>query len=163
MAGKVRARLRELGITLPDPVAPLADYVPFVRSGSLLFVSGQLPLGPEGLITGRLTAADNCEGEPPAGSMMARAIEAARLAAVNLLAHASVAAGDPDNIRRVVKLTGYVAAEPGFTRHPEVVNGASKLMGEVFGAEGRHARAAVGVPSLPRGAIVEIEGIFEVA
>ena len=73
MAGKVRARLRELGITLPDPVAPLADYVPFVRSGSLVFVSGQLPLGPEGLITGRLTAADNCEGEPPAGSMMARA------------------------------------------------------------------------------------------
>ncbi len=163
MAGRIEARLAEMGIELPEPVAPLADYVPFVRTGNLLFVSGQLPIGGDGLAAGQLTAADHAaDGVPAPGSKLALAAEAAALCAVNLLAQAKAATGDLDRVRRVVKLTGFVNCDATFTQHPQVINGASSLMGRVFGEVGRHSRAAVGSSSLPRGAIVEVEGVFEI-
>jgi enamine deaminase RidA (YjgF/YER057c/UK114 family) len=164
MAGRIEARLAEMGIELPEPVAPLAQYVPFVRTGNLLFVSGQLPTGADGrLVTGQLTAADHAEdGAPAPGSKLARAAEAAALCAVNLMAQAKAATGDLDRVARVVKLTGFVNCDGSFTQHPQVINGASSLIGGVFGAAGRHSRAAVGSSSLPLGAIVEIEGVFEI-
>lgn len=150
----VDARLAELGITLPTPAAPAANYVPFVRSGDLLFVSGQLPMGPQGLAaTGRLGAETDVEA--------GRA--AARLCAINLIAQVKAAIGDLETLVRVVKLTGFVASTADFGDHPKVVNGASDLMVEVFGDRGRHSRSAVGVAALPFGATVEVEGIFEIA
>mgnify|MGYP001767172102 FL=1 len=150
----VDARLAELGITLPTPATPAANYVPFVRSGDLLFVSGQLPMGPQGLAaTGRLGA----EADIEAGRA------AARLCAVNLIAQVKAAIGDLEKLVRVVKLTGFVASTADFGDHPKVVNGASDLMVEVFGDRGRHSRSAVGVAALPFGATVEVEGIFEIA
>ncbi len=163
MAGRIEARLEELGIVLPAPVAPLADYVPCVQAGNMLYVSGQLPLGGDRVTTGHLTGADHVEGDPPPGSKLAEAIEAARLCAVNMLAQVQAATGDLDRVRRVVKLTGFVNCDGTFTQQPQVVNGASALMGAVFGEAGRHARAAVGAGGLPRGAVVEVEGIFEIA
>ena len=163
MAGRIEARLAEMGIELPEPKAPLAKYVPYVQSGNLLFVSGQLPMGKDGLVTGQLTAADHAEGAAPApGSKLAAAADAAALAAVNLIAQAKAATGDLDRVTRVVKLTGFVSSDGNFAQHHLVINGASALLGEVFGDAGRHARAAVGSSSLPMGVIVEIEGIFEV-
>ncbi len=163
MAGRIEARLAEMGIELPEPVAPLADYVPFVRTGNLLFVSGQLPIGGDGLVTGQLTAADHAaDGVPAPGSKLALAAEAAALCAVNLMAQAKAATGDLDRVRRVVKLTGFVNCDGSFTQQPQVINGASSLLGGVFGEAGRHSRAAVGSSSLPGGAIVEIEGVFEI-
>ena len=163
MAGEIEARLEELGIVVPAPSGPLADYVPFVQTGNTLYVSGQLPLIGERVITGQLTEADHVEGTPPPESQLAEAVEAARICAVNMLAHVKAATGDLDRVRRVVKLTGYVNCDGSFIQQPQVVNGASALMGAVFGDAGRHARAAVGVSSLPRGAVVEVEGIFEIA
>ncbi len=163
MAGRIEARLAEMGIELPEPVAPLAQYVPFVRTGNLLFVSGQLPMGKDGLVTGQLTAADHAEdGVPMPGSKLALAAEAAALCAVNLLAQAKAATGDLDRVRRVVKLTGFVNCDGSFAQQHLVINGASSLLGGVFGEAGRHSRAAVGSSSLPGGAIVEIEGVFEI-
>ncbi len=164
MAGRIEARLAEMGIELPEPVAPLAKYVPFVRTGNLVFVSGQLPTGADGLVTGQLTAADHAADSVPApGSKLALAADAAARCAVNLLAQAKAATGDLDRVARVVKLTGFVNCDGGFTQQPQVINGASSLMGRVFGEAGRHSRAAVGSSSLPLGAIVEVEGIFEIA
>ena len=163
MAGRIETKLAELGLTLPEPVAPLAAYVPFVQTGNLVFVSGQLPIGPEGLVTGHLTASDHADGAPVPGSMLARAQEAAKLCGLNLLAHARSAAGDLDRVQRVVKLTGFVSCDAGFMQQPQVINGASELMGAVFGEAGQHSRAAVGSSALPLGAIVEVEGVFEVA
>jgi enamine deaminase RidA (YjgF/YER057c/UK114 family) len=154
MAGHVEARLQELGITLPQPPAPVASYAPFVRSGNLVFISGQVTLGPNGLeyvgsVGGEVTPEDAKAG--------------ARLCAINLLAQLkSAVGGDLDRVVRCVKVTGFVNAVPGFTGHPEVVNGASDLFVEVFGDKGRHARAAVGAGSLPRNVAVEVEAIFEV-
>lgn len=163
MEGRIEARLAELGIRLPRPVAPLAEYVPHVRTGNLLFVSGQLPLGEEGIVTGLLTAADHApDGAPAPGSRLALAVDAARLAAINMLAQVKAATGDLDRVTRVVKLTGFVNCDGSFAQHPVVINGASILMAEVFGESGRHSRSAVGCASLPRGAIVEVEGVFEV-
>jgi len=163
MAGRIEARLAEMGIDLPEPVAPLADYVPFVRTGNLLFVSGQLPAGADGLVTGRLTAADHAEdGVPAPGSKLALAAEAAALSAINLIVQAKAATGDLDRITRVVKLTGFVNCDATFTQQHLVINGASSLLGEVFGEAGRHSRSAVGSSSLPMGVIVEIEGVFEI-
>lgn len=162
MAGRIEARLEELGILLPAPAAPLADYVPFVQVGNMLYVSGQLPLGGDRVITGQLVAADHVDGEPAPGTRMAEAVEAARICAVNLISQAKAATGDLDRVRRVVKLTGYVNCDGSFEQQPQVINGASALMGRVFAEAGRHARAAVGSAGLPRGAMVEIEGIFEV-
>lgn len=161
--GQVEKTLSELGIELPTPTAPVADYVPFVRSGNLVFISGQMPIGPEGCVTGQLSAADHSSDSTPApDSKLGLAIGAATLAAVNVLAQLKVAIGDLDRVTRVVKLTGFVNADGTFTQHPQVINGASSLMIGAFGEAGRHARAAVGCSSLPLGAICEVEGIFEV-
>ena len=163
MAGRIEARLAEMGIDLPEPVVPLAQYVPFVRTGNLLFVSGQLPTGADGLVTGRLTAADHTEdGVPALGSKLALAAEAAAFSAINLIVQAKAATGDLDRVARVVKLTGFVNCDGSFTQQHLVINGASSLLGEVFGEAGRHSRSAVGAPGLPLGVIVEIEGIFEI-
>jgi enamine deaminase RidA (YjgF/YER057c/UK114 family) len=150
----VETRLDELGITLPDAPVPAANYVPYVVSGHLLFISGQIAQGPDGLIRGKLGADLDAE----AGAAAARAC------ALSLIAQARAALdGDLDRIARVVKLTGFVNAAPDFTDHPKVINGASDLFVAVFGDKGRHARAAVGAPSLPLGVAVEVEGIFEIA
>ena len=150
MSGRIAARLKSLGIELAAVPAPVANYVPFVRSGPWVFVSGQLPPARFAGIVGKDLGLDEAR-------------QAARAAAVNVLAVLSAAIGDLDKVARVVKLTGFVNAAPGFVQHPEVVNGASDLFVEVFGEAGRHARAAVGASSLPRNAAVEIDAVFEVA
>lgn len=161
--GQVEKTLAELGIELPTPATPVADYVPYVRTGNLVFISGQMPIGPEGCVTGRLSAEDHSsDATPPPDSKLGLAIGAATLAAVNVLAQLKVAIGDLDRVTRVVKLTGFVSADGTFTQHPQVINGASSLMIGAFGEAGRHARAAIGCSSLPLGAICEVEGIFEV-
>lgn len=148
----IEKKLAELGIALPSAPAPAANYVPYVQSGNLLFVSGQISAGPGGLIKGRL--GDDMAAEAGA--------EAARACGLALLAQANAALGSLDRVTRVVKLTGFVASTPEFTDQPEVINGCSDLMVEVFGDVGRHARAAVSAAALPRGVAVEIEAIFEV-
>ncbi|MEP4377496.1 MAG: RidA family protein [Alphaproteobacteria bacterium] len=155
MSGTIDARLAELGIELPPANAPAGNYVPYVQTGNLLFVSGQIPVvdGKPGFI-GRLGAEFDVE----------EGAAAARVCALALIAQAKDAlGGDLDRISRVVKLTGFVAATPDFTGQPTVVNGASDLFAEVFGDAGRHARAAVGMASLPAGVAVEVEAIFEIA
>ncbi|PZO66738.1 MAG: hypothetical protein DI498_05645 [Paracoccus denitrificans] len=149
----IEARLTELGITLPSAPAPAANYVPYVQSGNLLFVSGQISSGPDGLITGKL--GDNVD--------LATGQLAARSCGLSLIAQAQAAVGSLDRIKRVVKLTGFVNSTPDFTDQPKVVNGCSDLFVEVFGDAGRHARAAVSAGSLPLGVAVEIEAIFEIA
>ncbi len=149
----VEDRLREMGLSLPEAAAPVAAYVPFVRAGNLLHVSGQLPRDAKGVIQGTLGQDLNAE----AGA------RAARACALALLAHVKVACGgDWDRLVRVVKLTGFVASDPGFFDQPKVINGASELMAAVLGERGQHARSAVGVASLPLGAAVEVEGVFEI-
>jgi enamine deaminase RidA (YjgF/YER057c/UK114 family) len=164
MTGRIAGRLAEMGIDLPEPKAPLAQYVPFVQTGNLLFVSGQLPMGPDGMVTGKLTGSDHAiDGVPVPDSKLAKAAQAAGFAAVNLLVQAKAATGDLDRITRVVKLTGFVNCDGSFSQQHLVINGASTLLGEVFGDAGKHARSAVGCSSLPLEVIVEIEGIFEIA
>lgn len=153
--GTVDQRLSALGLTLPTAAAPIANYVPAVRTGNLLFISGQLPLKDSVLAL---------EGKVGDTVSVDQAIEAARLCALNIIAQAKTAlGGDLDKVTRVVKLTGFVACTSAFAQHPQVVNGASDLMVQVFGDAGRHSRAAVGAPSLPRNAPVEVEAILEVA
>ena len=154
--GRIDARLNDLGIILPTVPPPVANYVPWVRTGSLIFVSGQITIRPD----------KNVEYVGAVGKELSleEGQKAARLAAINVLAALKAALhGDLDQVKRVVKITGFVNAAPGFAQHPEVVNGASDFFVEVFGDAGRHARAAVGAGSLPRGVAVEVEGIFEVA
>ena len=147
-------RLSELGITLPEPVAPVANYVPWVRSGHQVFVSGQISMGPAGLVTGRLGADMDIE----AGQA------AAKLCAINLIAQfKSACDGNLTRVLRVVKLGGFVNAHPDFHDIPKVINGASDLMVEVFGDAGRHARSAVGVAVLPLNAAVEVDAVIEIA
>ncbi|MGB0496941.1 MAG: RidA family protein [Rubricella sp.] len=153
MAGTIDARLADLGLTLPDAPAPAANYVPFVQSGNLVFISGQVASGPDGLMTGQLGA----------GTTIEEGQAAARGCALALIAQLKAACGgDLDRVVRVVKLTGFVNATADFGDHPKVVNGASDLMVAVFGDKGRHARAAVGSSSLPFGVAVEVEGVFEI-
>jgi enamine deaminase RidA (YjgF/YER057c/UK114 family) len=155
MAGTVDARLKSLGLSLPAAPVPVANYVPWVRSGSLVFVSGQIPV-----VDGKVT----CTGKAGAEVGVVAATAAARVCALNLIAQVRAACdGDLDRVQRVVKLTGFVACVPDFSDQPSVINGASDVMVEVFGDAGRHARAAVGAPALPRNATVEVEAIFEVA
>jgi enamine deaminase RidA (YjgF/YER057c/UK114 family) len=154
MPGTVEARLSELGITLPEAAAPAANYVPYVVTGTLVFVSGQLPME-EGRIKYKGRLGDDLSLE--------EGQQAARLCGLNLIAQVRAACGDLDHVRRVVRLGGFVASSPAFTDHPKVVNGASDLMVEVFAEAGRHSRAAVGVAALPLGAAVEVDGIFEIA
>ena len=145
-------RLAELGITLPKPMAAVANYVPYVITGTHLYVSGQVSAGSEGLVKGRL-------GET---MTLSEGQEAARLCAINLLTQCKAALGNLDRVKRVVKLGGFVNAHPDFIDIPQVINGCSDLMVEVFGDAGRHARSAVASPVLPLGVAVEIDGVFEV-
>ena len=149
----IEATLAEKGITLPDAPAPAANYVPFVKSANLIFVSGQISADENGLIKGKL--GDGMSVEDGAA--------AARRCGLSLIAQLKAAIGDLDGVKRVVKLTGFVNSTSDFTDQPKVINGCSDLMVEVFGDAGRHARAAVSAPSLPLGVAVEIEAIFEVA
>lgn len=154
MASTIQRKLAELGLTLPTPPNPAANYVPAVRSGNQLFIAGQVPLQdgkPQFL--GKVGAALSIE----------QGQQAARLCAINVLAQVAKALdGDLDRVVRVVRVAGFVNAVPEFTEHPLVVNGASDLFVAVFGDAGRHARTAVGAGSLPRGVAVEVEAVFEV-
>jgi enamine deaminase RidA (YjgF/YER057c/UK114 family) len=155
MTGKIESRLKDLGITLPTPPAPVASYVPYVISGNLVFISGQVTAAPDGLkyvgTVGKEISVEDGKA-------------AARLCAVNLIAQVKAAAGgDLDRVKRCVKVTVFVNAIPGFAQHPEVANGASDLFVEVFGDAGKHARAAVGAGSLPRNVATEVEAVFELA
>ena len=150
----IDARLKELGITLITPPAPLANYVPFAVVGDLVYTSGQVSRDANGPITGKLGAGMDAE----AGA------KAARTCAIQLIAQLREACGgDLERLVRVVKLTGFVNSAPDFTDQPKVVNGASDLMVEVFGDKGKHARSAVGVAALPLGVAVEVEGVFQIA
>ena len=149
----ITSRLAEMGVTLPDAPAPAANYVPYVQVGDILYVSGQISSGPDGLITGKL--GDNMEVDAGAA--------AAKACAVSLLAQVQAACGgDTERLVRVVKLGGFVNSTPDFTDQPKVINGASDFLAEALGDRGQHARAAVSAPSLPFGVAVEIEGIFQI-
>lgn len=153
MAGAIDARLQDLGIDLPTAAAPAANYVPFVRTGDQVFISGQVPLKDGEFVY---------QGQLGEGVSLEDGQACARLCAINLIAQMRAALdGDLDRVRRVVKLVGFVNSAKGFGDQPKVVNGASDLMVEVFGEKGRHARSAVGVAGLPFGVAVEIEAVIE--
>ncbi len=154
MSNDIESRLAALGITLPEVSAPVANYVPFVIVGPLVFISGQITMW-EGEL--------KFLGKVGADLTLEQGQDAARLCAINLLAQAKAAADGLEHIKRCVKLTGFVNADSGFTDHPKVINGASDLMVDVLGDNGRHARAAVGVNSLPLGVAVEVDGVFEIS
>ena len=150
----VEERLAALGISLPQPVAPVANYVPFVRSGSLVHISGQISIDAEGGIKGVVGEDVDLE----------RGVAAAQLCGVNLIAQMKAACdGDLLRVKRVVKLNGFVQAGPAFFDIPKVVNGCSNLMVEAFGEAGRHARSAVGVYRLPLNFAVEVDAVVEIA
>jgi enamine deaminase RidA (YjgF/YER057c/UK114 family) len=153
--GRVSSRLSELGITLPEPSVPRANYVPWVRTGNQVWIAGQVPFERGELrYIGKLGRDFTVE----------EGAACARLVVLNVLAHLARACdGDLDKVVRVVKLNGFVNGVPEFGDQPKVMNGASDLLGEIFGEQGRHARAAVGVASLPFGVAVEIDGVFEVS
>ena len=154
MAGRIDARLTELGITLPEGSVPQANYVPYTISGNLVFISGQVPKLGDELITGKLGADVDIETGQ----------RAARACALNLITHLrSACGGDLDRVTRCLKLGGFVQGTPDFTNAPTVVNGASDLMVDVFGDAGRHARFAVAVACLPLDSAVEVDGVFEIA
>jgi enamine deaminase RidA (YjgF/YER057c/UK114 family) len=153
MTGTIEARLKTLGITLPAAPNPVANYVPFVISGNLLFVSGQISKAADGTIAAGSLGRD---------VTLEAGQAAARLCALNILAQAKAALGDLDRIAQVLRLTGFVNATPEFTDHPKIVNGASDLMVEVLGDKGRHARAAVGVSGLPMNSAVEVDAILAI-
>ncbi len=150
---RIEARLQELGITLPSPPAPVANYVRYVQVGHLLYLSGH---GPE------RTGAPGSTGKVPTQVSVENAYQAARSTGLNLLASTKEALGDLDRVKRVVKVLGMVNSAEGFGDQPAVINGFSDLMVEVFGEAGRHARSAVGMAGLPMGIPVEIEMILEV-
>ncbi|UAL08961.1 RidA family protein [Caulobacter segnis] len=151
---KVEERLKAIGVELPQPVAPVANYVPFVRSGNLVHISGQISLDASGGVKGTVGVDVDLE----------TAQAAARLCGINLLAQMKAACdGDLDRVVRVVKLGGFVQAGPDFIDIPKVVNGCSDLMVEALGDAGRHARSAVGVYKLPLGFAVEVDAVVEIA
>lgn len=150
---RIDDRLAELGITLPDPVAPVANYVPYVKSGNLVFISGQVSIGADGLITGKVGEDLSIED----------GVNAAKTCGISLIAQLKNACdGDLNRVVRVIKLGGFVNCRENFTDQPKIVNGTSDLMVDVFGDAGRHARAAVGAPALPLNAAVEVDGVFEI-
>ena len=149
----VEAKLQELGIVLPPPPKPVANYVPSVMTGNLLFLSGHGPVK-----DGKLAYV----GKVGSQLTIEQGYEAARLTALNCLASAQAALGTLNRVRRVVKVTGFVNSAPGFTNQPQVINGTSDLLGELFGEAGRHARSAVGMAELPFGIAVEVEMVLEV-
>lgn len=150
----VDARLAAIGVTVPAAAAPAANYVPFMRSGALLFTAGQLPLKDGKLIATGLLGRD---------LTTAQGQEAARMCAINLIAQAKAALGDLEKVAAIIKITVFVASTPDFTEQHLVANGASDLLAAAFAERGKHARSAVGTAALPLGAAVEIEAIFEVA
>src|SRR5471032_402612 len=154
MPGRVELKLAELGIRLPTPMPPIANYVPYVVTGNLVVVSGQVPaIDGKIAITGKVTW----------GVSVDQAKEAARLCFINVLVHLKAACGgDLDRVKRVVRLGGFVASPSDFNQHAMVMNGASDLAVAVFGEAGRHARSTIGVPSLPADAPVEVEGMFRI-
>ena len=155
MAGTVEQKLAAQGVTLPEPRAAMANYVGFVRTGNLLFVSGQVCANAEGKLVAK--------GKLGAGVSTEQGYEAAKTCGVNLLAQIKAALGDLDKVVRVVRIGGFVNSAPDYLDGPKVLNGASDLMVAAFGDKGRHARTTVGVASLPADAAVEVEGVFEVS
>ncbi|MCF8467198.1 MAG: RidA family protein [Sneathiella sp.] len=154
MAGKIDTRLKELGINVPQAAAPAANYVPYVQSGNLVFISGQVPF-----VDGKLTY----QGKVGADFTTEEGIACARVCALNIIAQVKAACGgDLDRVVRCVKLGGFVNCTDGFGEQPKVINGASDLMVEVFGDKGRHARFAVGTNALPMNVAVEIDAVFEI-
>ena len=152
MVNKIEQNLQELGIVLPNAAAPAANYVPYVQSGNILFVSGQISQNQDGLILGKLAQNFNLD----------EGYHAARLCGLALIAQVRLACdNDWSRFKRVVRLGGFVNCTDDFADHPKIINGASDLMVEVFGKDGSHARAAVGSSSLPLGVAVEVDGIFE--
>lgn len=149
----IEARLKTLGVTLPTPPLPVASYVPCTISGNIVFVSGQIPIA-DGAI--------KYVGKLGVDVPMETGQAAAQLCAINVLAQLKSAIGDLDRVTRCLKLGVFINAAPDYSQHPEVANGASDLIAAVFGDAGKHARAAVGVGSLPRGVAVEVEAIFEI-
>jgi enamine deaminase RidA (YjgF/YER057c/UK114 family) len=151
----VADRLKSLGIDLPTPVAPVANYVPFVISGNIVSISGQIPMGPDGLAF---------QGKVGADVSVDDALKAARLCALNLVAQMSAATnGDLERVSRVIKLGGFVNCIDGFGDQPKVINAASGLMVDVFGDKGRHSRSAVGTNALPLNVPVEIDALVEIS
>ncbi len=153
----VADRLAALGIVLPKPAAPVANYVGAVRTGSLLVVSGQLPFGPDGKIS------PSHVGKLKPGVAIGAARDAARLCAINVLSQVQALVGDLENVTRVVRLGGFFAVNGGHDSLPAAMNGASDLVAEIFGERGRHTRTTVGVAHLPLDATCEVEGLFEIA
>ena len=154
MTGRIEMKLAELGISLPAPMPPIANYVPYVVTGNLVVVSGQLPA-----IDGQVTVT----GKVSWGVSVEAAKDAARLCFINVLVHLKAACGgDLERVKRVVRLGGFIAAPSDFNQHAVVMNGASDLAVAIFGEAGRHARSTIGVPSLPADAAVEVEGMFEI-
>jgi enamine deaminase RidA (YjgF/YER057c/UK114 family) len=153
---KTAKRLKEMGVVLPKPAAPVANYVPSVLAGSLLFVSGQLPFREDGKLNERH------QGKLSADSEIEAAREAARLCAINVLAHAHAALGDLDRVKQVVRLAGFFNVESSFDGLPQAMNGASNFVAELFGDQGRHTRTTVGVSHLPLNALAEVEAVFEI-
>ena len=155
MTSKVEKKLNDMGITVPDAPAPAANYVPFVKTGNLVFVSGQVPF-----VDGKLQVTGTVGGNVSVEDAQGQA----RVCAINLIAQLKVACdGDLDRVVQVVKLGAFVASESDFNGQPGVVNGASDLMVEASGDAGRHARFAVGTNALPLGCVVEIDGVFEIS
>lgn len=151
MSGRITARLQELGIELAEPPKPVAAYVPFVIAGGLIFVSGQVSAVPSGV---------RYAGKVGLDLTVEQGHQAARLCGLNILAQLNAAlGGDLDRITAIVKLTGFVNCADGFTQQPQVINGASELMVDVFGDAGRHARAALGANALPLGMAVEVDAV----
>ena len=151
----VETRMSQKELILPEVSAPIANYVPYTITGKTVYISGQVP---------RVGSEMKFKGRVGQGGQMTeiQATEAAKICALNILAHLKAAAGSLDNVVKCVKLTGYINATPDFENHSQVMNGASDVMVDAFGESGKHARAAVGVASLPLGAVVEIDGIFEI-
>ncbi len=155
MAGTVEKKLAELGITLPTPTAPVANYVPFVRTGNVLVISGQICFDNDGKLVAK--------GKLGGGVSIEDGAKAAKASAILLLAQLKAALGDLDKVVRVVRLGGFINSMPDFVDGPKVMNGASDLMVTAFGDKGRHARTTIGVAALPADAAVEVEGMFEVS
>jgi enamine deaminase RidA (YjgF/YER057c/UK114 family) len=155
MAGMVEKKLAELGIVLGQPTVPVANYVPFVRTGNLLMISGQICFDGEGKLVAK--------GQLGGGVSIEDGQKAARACAVNVLAQVKAALGDLDKVVRVVRLGGFVNSVAGFTDGPKVMNGASDLMVAAFGDKGKHSRSTIGVAALPQDAAMEVEALFEVS
>lgn len=153
MAENTEKRLANLGIDLPTPAAPAANYIPYTIAGNILTISGQIPMGPNGI---EYVAKLGDDADVATGQA------AARLCAINILAQAKAALGSLDRVKQVMKIQGFVNSTPDFTDQPEVINGASDLLVEILGEAGKHARAAVGMASLPRGVAVEVDATIEI-